>query len=511
MVRSAPIPVYDFQVPVHNNYIAAGVVNHNCGKTMGGAVETVGRAMGQHPLFTDVKYEGPQNIWVGANPKFVHKLFRVLVAMCPPSAVTRVYWSKGDERIEFNNGSTITMKSFGMDRNEWQMEEVNFLWLDEEFPEELWEEMIARLNAPDSQCLITCSMVESSTHLFELTGDFCEEAKNNPDGYQIEYSDGHKGPRVSWFSAKMRDNPLLPEDYIHSMEHACRKRPEMFKIRILGIPTPLAGLRIFKEVLPDIKKHLRPPTSHWWFSDRGEPITRDQNDPLVVDVYERPKPHLRYVIGADLAEGGVTGDYTTCHVICVDSSSVVAKFQGHIEPGPFGRILAYLGWWYNTAVVNWEFNMQGSAVKDRLTQMRYRNMARRQSFSGKIDPTLSQYGFRTGAESKHAIINDLRDSLGDGVLVMPDNETYDELGHFGHLKDKGGNSRRLARLGVLPPGEHDDLVMSLAITWYTTRLAQPAKHGKYHPLSLGEALYEEWEKEQKRKKRKRIGRMGVLP
>ena len=472
------------------------------GKTTSGAIETVGRARGAHPLFGKIKYNVPQNIWVGCNPKFVKEMLRVLVAVTPPNDIERTYWSGGEERIEFKNGSIIKMKSYGMPREEWQMEQVNFLWLDEEPPEHIWEEAMTRLNAEDSQCLITATLVNASPFLFDVAEQFPPEGKDNLEG--------HGRLRVSWFSASMYDNPTLPDDYIKAQEHLLRRSPEMFKIRALGEPTELAGLRIFKDVLPDLRQQIKQPRAFYWFDDRGRPKPVADKELWRWDVWETPKPNMRYVIGADLSEGGIDGDWTAAHVICVDTSSVVAKFRGKIEPGPFGRALAYMGWWYNTAVINWEWNMQGAAVGDRLVQMRYRHLARQESFAGKVKKSLDQYGFRTTGHSKHAIVTELRDALGDGVLVMPDQETYDELTDFGYLS-KANSPSRMKGMGVLPPGQHDDMVMSLAISWYTTRFAASPRKSKYHPQSWGEEMFMEWEQSQKKSRRRNGLHRGVLP
>ncbi len=494
--------VYQKLVPRCKAAIKVVACCNRGGKTFSGAVETVGRARGAHPVFQDMKYDVPQNIWVGTPPKFVGKLFRIIHSFVPPKDIAKTYWSAGSERIEFKNGSVITMKSYGMGREEWQMEEVNFLWLDEEPPEEIWDEAMARLNAADSQCLITATLIEASPFLFDIAEQFPEEARNNMEGF---------GPiKVSWFNATMYDNPTLPESYIQRMEYLLRKSPEMRAIRIMGEPTELAGLRIFKEALPIVRPQISEPSAHYWFTDDGRPRAVSDNELWQWDVWELPRPNMRYVIGADLSEGGVDGDWTAAHVICADTSSVVAKFRGKIEPGPFGRYLAYMGWWYNTAVLNWEFNMQGAAVKDRLTQVRYPNLAMQESFSGKVKSGLSQYGFRTTAQSKHAIISDLRDSLGDGMLVMPDQETLSELQDFGYIrKDRGG--ARFKGMGVLPPGDHDDMVMSLAISWYTTRFAQLPKRSKLFPANVGQKMIEDWEKTQRKGKRKRRIIGGVLP
>ena len=474
------------------------------GKTRGCLVpQGVARARGQHPLFSELTWKLPQKIWVGANPKFVGEVFKLIWAFLPKmdKEKVRVWWSKGSERIEWPDGTSITMKSYGMDRDEWQFEEVNFLALDEEPPKHIWDEAMMRLNAPDSQCLIAATLVEASPFLFEIAEGFPAHLKDKIDDFDQSRTS------VAWFSAGMDDNPTLTEDYKAHVRHVLRKDPDMLKIRYYGEPTELAGQRIFREILGDVKKAVRPAKEHYWFTGKGIPENVADNAMLRVDVYDRPRPHMRYVMATDLAEGLIDGDWTTCHVICVDTSSVVAKFKGRIEPGPWGKILAWLGYWYNTAVINWEHNMQGAAVEDRLNQMHYPNRAPRYSFAGRQEKALKQFGFRTTGESKHAIIQDLRDALGDGVLVMPDQETYDELANFGYLRKEAGTAR-LRGLGALTG--HDDLVMSLAIAWFTTRFAKSPHRSKFLPQTLGEQMIEAWERGQRRsRKGAPIG--GILP
>jgi hypothetical protein len=130
--------------------------------------------------------------------------------------------------------------------------------------------------------------------------------------------------------------------------------------------------------------------------------------------------------------------------------------------------------------------------------MHYPRVCIRESFAGKIQSRLQQVGFRTSGDSKHAIIQDLRDALGDGILVMPDALTFEELTEFGYLKKDRGNAKARG-LGALKG--HDDLVMSLAIAWYTTRFAGPPVQAKNTPIPLGEQLIREWEQSQKPRRR----------
>ena len=307
--------------------------------------------------------------------------------------------------------------------------------------------------------LFTFTAVRGTSYLHKEAKGFRPEDKDQLDG------------EIAWFTASMEDNDTLGEQFIARQKLRYANNPDAYAIRIKGEYRELAGRRIFGDAIPKI--HVRPPIKSVWFRNRGLPTKVLPVEVPRIDLWAMPMKYHTYVIGSDVADGLSDGDFSTAHVICLETSEVVARLQCKIMPGPFATQLAFLGWFYNTAKINWEMNYEGANIYDRLSLMRYPNMAMRESFSGRVEDTLKMYGFRTSdGNAKHAIIGELREALCDGRLRLKDELTLNELKEFGYIrKDPGRGHLR----GIAALVGHDDLVMSLAIAWYTTRQVTPSR------------------------------------
>lgn len=79
-------------------------------------------------------------------------------------------------------------------------------------------------------------------------------------------------------------------------------------------------------------------------------------------VYQVPKVGMRYVIGADPAEGNPTSDDSSLHVLELDSGEEAARFVGKFTPNVFGGRILNLSDWYNKAGILPERNNHGHAV-----------------------------------------------------------------------------------------------------------------------------------------------------
>ena len=476
------------------------------GKTLSGIILTICRAIGFHPLFRDITWETPQNIWIGAEPKLCRKLFRMLVLYLPKRYVKKngIYWSHGEERIELTNGSVISMKSTGQPREEWQMDEVNFLWFDEEPPQGIWEEALMRLNAADSQLLMTFTAVKGTTFMHDELGGF-DEARRNA----LENDPNDKiGGQIAWFTAKMEDNDTIPRDFIEWRKQSLRRDPDMYAIRMEGKYVELGGKRIFQaNCLKRSEEALRNPLETYWFNERGTPHRVQSHVPHLIEVYEYPSAKQEYAIGSDISSGGVDGDWTTAHVLDLRTGKIVCKARLKIDPFEWGKNLAFLGKWYNAAWINWEMNHEGAAVLNGLRVMGYPKLVKRESFAGKIHTQLDQWGFQTSGNSKHTIIHRLQAELSEGHILCPDKETIEELRNFGYIRKDPGNSRFR---GMAAMSGHDDLVMSLAITCYTASRVQSS--GKMEPeKNFGDLLEEETLRRMKSGRRSLMPSGGILP
>jgi hypothetical protein len=178
-------------------------------------------------------------------------------------------------------------------------------------------------------------------------------------------------------------------------------------------------------------------------------------------VWEEPKPGCRYVIGADVSEG-IGADASCADVLEVRTGKQVAQFHSNnIDPTRFGKTLAALGRWYNSAIIACESNNHGLTVNVHLRDSeRYPQIYTQTQIDdrGSSDKETRRLGFQTTKRSKPYIIDQLsawfREDEGTGIVCK---DTILECQTF-IIHDDG---RYAAALGC-----KDDRVMSMAIALY---------------------------------------------
>ena len=100
----------------------------------------------------------------------------------------------------------------------------------------------------------------------------------------------------------------------------------------------------------------------------------DLNPKGFVQMWKPPQPGHTYVIGADVAEGLKTGDYSSAQVLDRRDLSQVAEWHGHIDPDLFGEELAKLGAVYHRALIGCEVNNHGLTTLTTLRRLNYPNL-----------------------------------------------------------------------------------------------------------------------------------------
>ena len=177
-------------------------------------------------------------------------------------------------------------------------------------------------------------------------------------------------------------------------------------------------------------------------------------------VWENPLAAHKYVISADVSRGDAK-DYSTCHVIDVTTCEVVAEYKGKIPPDRFGEMLDALGRQYNDALLAPENNTFGYTTVMKLKELNYPNIYYQKSrgvYLGNYIPQAEKDvgGFSTQGQSRVQIISKLEEMIRNKMIRCYSQRLYDELKTFIWKGQKAQAMR----------GQHDDLVMSLAIgTW----------------------------------------------
>ncbi len=179
----------------------------------------------------------------------------------------------------------------------------------------------------------------------------------------------------------------------------------------------------------------------------------------MLKIWEKPKPGCKYVVGADVAEGLVNGDFSGADVLKLPYGQQVAQLHGKIDPDTLGEILNYLGKYYNKALLGVEANNHGLTTLTTLKHKNYPNIYQREKLDAQGDGRKAkQAGWLTTKKSKYKIIDGLRAALRDGESGVVCKETLGEMGEYTIHEGDDGSCTYGAKLGCF-----DDRVMMMAI------------------------------------------------
>lgn len=190
-----------------------------------------------------------------------------------------------------------------------------------------------------------------------------------------------------------------------------------------------------------------------------------------VGIWEDPVPGIRYVIGADVAEGVPGGDFSAAYVIERDSCKVVARVHRRCRPEVFAVQLAKLARHYNGAVLGPERNNHGHVVVQVLvTQIGYENLYYwlKPGVDGDLKKPRVIRGWETDPLTRPIMLDDMREAIEAGF--QPRCSGY--LAEAATFEDDG-TGKYEARSGC-----HDDRIMAMAIALQVRKRApaQPTMH-----------------------------------
>ena len=202
--------------------------------------------------------------------------------------------------------------------------------------------------------------------------------------------------------------------------------------------------------------------THKWQEERSGAIR----------ILKRPEPRVPYVIGADTAGTGT--DFFAAHVLDNRTGQQVAVLHHQYGERAFAEQLYCLGKYYNNALVGIEINYS-TYPQLCMQELGYTKFYVRQvmdTFTGKLTDS---FGFRTDKQSRPLIIDGLKDVMKYHPELVEDYDTLGEMLTFVY------NAQRRPEAEV---GEHDDLIMSLAIAHHirsqqTTALLKPKRESRW--------------------------------
>ncbi len=183
-------------------------------------------------------------------------------------------------------------------------------------------------------------------------------------------------------------------------------------------------------------------------------------------IWKKPSPMGVYAIGADVAEG-IGGD-ASCAVVldCTNGMHMATYWSNTVDVDNYSAELYKLGSWYNRAMICIESNNHGHAVialmGGAVGSLAYPNLYKRIEYNEYTAEKKKTIGFRTSAQSKPRLIENLKSALKSGDIVTLDKELIQELSSF--VKDA-----KTGKMGAKGKA-HDDRAMALALAWEQARL-----------------------------------------
>ena len=190
-----------------------------------------------------------------------------------------------------------------------------------------------------------------------------------------------------------------------------------------------------------------------------------------LQVWEFPKVSMTYYIGADPSMGVEGGDPACAQVMAVPEDlnqpiRQVARWHGYIGPGKFARIIAALGYMYNTAEIAPECNTITSVASDLVKVILYPKWYRWMREDKAKNAFSNFIGWLTTFRNRNELIGRFRQALNEWTVVIRSEADIDEMHDFVEVEE--GTERYEAR-----SGEHDDSVMAMMIAYYCATQLRP--------------------------------------
>ncbi len=222
-----------------------------------------------------------------------------------------------------------------------------------------------------------------------------------------------------------------------------------------GLEFLSSGRPVFSaDIIKKLRKHVYRVGDVVKDDEGNESVVTKNEDDLIM--YYPPKQGRSYIVGADVAEGITGGDYSVFTILDRKSGEEVAFWRGYMTADRFGYLLDKCGRLYNDALMVVEINNHGlttvTALKNKMyPQIYFRPVVKMDTMSTQFGDRM---GWKTTKVTRPIMIDDLRESLADGSLILHTEKTIDEMLTF--VFDDGGNM-------VSQSAFHDDCIFATAI------------------------------------------------
>lgn len=173
-----------------------------------------------------------------------------------------------------------------------------------------------------------------------------------------------------------------------------------------------------------------------------------------IEIYEDVKERYPYVLSGDTAGEG--SDFFTGQVINNITGKQVCKLRKKFDEIEYTKQMYCLGKHYNWALIGIE-NNYSTYPTNKLDEMKYPNLFIREKEDEYTNKKEKRFGFKTTAITRPLVLANLQQIVLEEIDKIVDLDTLNEMIVF--VKNEKGRPEA-------EQGEHDDLVMALAIGYY---------------------------------------------
>lgn len=193
---------------------------------------------------------------------------------------------------------------------------------------------------------------------------------------------------------------------------------------------------------------------------RGELGTNDKGDIIFnehssgsLEVFKKPEPNTRYIIGGDTAEGLASGDAQVLYVINHKTEECDAVYRSQVPPDELANEAYKLGKFYNWAILAIEVNKDGLWVNDALEKLGYVNLYYRKVFDDITQKVTKFFGWKTTSATRPFCLAALKAVFFRKNYGFP-NVLLNEMLTF--VRNEKGKPEAMAK-------KRDDVIMASAI------------------------------------------------
>lgn len=251
----------------------------------------------------------------------------------------------------------------------------------------------------------------------------------------------------------------------------------------LSSGNPVFDNRAILQMLPSVPKPLA--VGEFLYDYDGERITNirfEEKDDGYVKIYEWPKEGYPYVLAGDTAGEG--SDFFTLQLLDNTTGRQVAVLREKLEEQVYAHQAYCMGMTYNTAMIGIELNYSSYPIRE-LERLNYPNLYVRIKEDAFTHQPTKSYGFVTNRATRQLIVAELVSVMRDTPECVIDEDTLREMLVFTYNE---------VRRPEAMAGEHDDLVMALAIAHH---IRPQMRHMPYknpeEKVQWSESMWEDYE------------------